>query len=367
MARILIVVGTRPEAIKLAPVILALRRLPGMAISVCATGQHAELAPQALAHFGIAPDIQLGRQPSQLDQLSASLIVGIGAAIDEVQADRVIVQGDTCSAMAGALAAHYRRIPVAHVEAGLRSGDLHHPWPEEANRRLVAVLADMHFAPTENAAAALRSENLPPSRIHVTGNTVIDALHHIRGQSEADLPVDTGGKRLVLVTCHRRESFGGGLGGIAAALRILSERTDIIMAIPVHPNPEVSGPLRAGLVGCPNIRLLDPLAYPAFVQLLAAAHLALTDSGGVQEEAPALGVPVLVLRDRTERTEGVAAGTARIVGRRRDAITAAANELLDDPAAHARMARAHSPYGDGLASERIAAFIAAAHADVLNA
>ena len=349
MGKLFVVVGTRPEAIKLAPVIRALRTA-GATVTVCATGQHRTLAGEALAWFGLVPDLGLGPHPADLDGLSASLLTAVGAAIDAEQPERVIVQGDTASALAGALAAHHRRLPVAHVEAGLRSGDLAAPWPEEGNRRLIAALADLHFAPTEVAAAALRAENIAAAAIHMTGNSGIDALRLI---PPGPPPLDPGGRRLILVTCHRRESFGRGIAGIAAALRALARRPDVTIALPLHPNPVV----RAGLGALDGVRLLDPLTYPDFVRLLAAAHLVLTDSGGVQEEAPALGVPVLVLRDTTERPEGVAAGTARLVGTKARRILAEACRLLDDPAAHAAMARAHCPYGDGHAARRIAAVL----------
>lgn len=346
MGKLFVVVGTRPEAIKLVPVIRALRTA-GAAVTVCTTGQHRTLAAEALAWFGLAPDLSLGPHPADLDGLSASLLTAIGAALDSERPARVIVQGDTASALAGALAAHHRRLPVAHVEAGLRSGDRAAPWPEEGNRKLIAALADLHFAPTKTAVAALLAENIPAGAIHLTGNSGIDALGLI---APGPPPIDPGGRKLILVTCHRRESFGGGLAGIAAALRALAQRPDVTIALPLHPNPVV----RAALGGLDGIRLLDPLPYPDFVRLLAAAHLVLTDSGGVQEEAPTLGVPVLVLRDTTERPEGVAVGTARLVGTSARRIVTETCRLLDDPAAHAAMAHAYSPYGDGRAAERIA-------------
>lgn len=348
------VVGTRPEAIKIAPVVLALRA-GGAAVRLCATGQHSTMAAEALSWFGIAPDLCLGPQPADLDGLCGSLLTGIGAALAAERPQRVIVQGDTISALAGALAAHHHRLPVAHVEAGLRTGNLAAPWPEEGNRRLIATLADLHFAPTETAAAALKAENVPAGAIHVTGNTGIDALNWMRAQQEEPAFVPDG-RKLILVTCHRRESFGAGLARVAEALNVLAQRPDVIIALPLHPNPAV----RAALGGLAGLRLLAPLAYPAFVRWLAAAHIVLTDSGGVQEEAPALGVPVLVLRDTTERPEGIAAGTARLVGTCTRRIIAETSRLLDDPAAHAAMSRAHSPYGDGHAAQRIATVLRSA-------
>lgn len=349
MQKLFVVVGTRPEAIKLAPVVLAVRAA-GAAVRLCATGQHQTLAADALSWFGLAPDLGLGPHPADLDGLCGSLLTGIGAALAAERPDRVIVQGDTISALAGALAAHHHCLPVAHVEAGLRTGDLAAPWPEEGNRRLIAALADLHFAPTAGAAAALRAENVPAAAIRVTGNTGIDALRWMRERRAAPAP-RADRRKLILVTCHRRESFGPGLARIAEALRTIAARPDVLIALPLHPNPAV----RAALGGLAGIRLLTPLAYPEFVQWLAAAHIVLTDSGGVQEEAPALGVPVLVLRDTTERPEGIAAGTARLVGTCTRRIVAETCRLLDDPTAHAAMSRAHSPYGDGQAAQRIAA------------
>lgn len=351
MTESFIVVGTRPEAIKLAPVILALRARGAKPI-VCLTGQHRELAADALGWFGLSADLTLGPHPAGLDEMIASLLTRLGQAMDAVRPDRVVVQGDTASAFAGALAAHNRGLPVAHVEAGLRTGDLAAPWPEEGHRKLIAALADLHFAPTPAAAAALRAENIAPGAIRVTGNTGIDALHSILRQSGAPPPA-MGAKKLVLATCHRRESLGEGFRQIAAALAVLARRTDATVALTLHPNPAV----RSTFTDLPGVRLLDPLPYPDFIRLLATAHLALTDSGGVQEEAPALGIPLLVMRDATERPEGVTAGTARLVGRCRDRIVAEACLLLDDPRRHAAMRRAHSPYGDGRAAERIAAML----------
>lgn len=358
MARFLLIVGTRPEAIKLAPLVHALGEMHHDPV-VCTTGQHPELARTALAWFGLKPDLELTAGRATLDQISAALITAITGAIARVRPDRVIVQGDTASAFAGAFAAHLARRPVAHVEAGLRSGNRWNPWPEESNRKLIAQLADLHFAPTEAAAAALRAENLPPASIHVTGNTGLDALRLIR----AGLPTPTpraDGRRGILVTCHRRESFGAPMIDIASAIRRIATRGDVTLTIPLHPNPAAGGMLAADLADCPNVELTPPLAYPAFVAALAAAHLVLTDSGGVQEEAPALGIPALVLRTTTERPEGIAAGTARLVGTDPDTIVREAARLLDDPATHAAMARAHNPYGDGHAAGRIAAILDAA-------
>lgn len=365
MAKIIVLFGTRPEAIKLFPVVHALRATPGVEVRVVVTAQHRAMLDQVLAVAGIAPDHDLDMmQPGQsLDALTARLIVAIGQVLDAERPDRVIVQGDTTSAMAGALAAHYRRIPVAHVEAGLRSGDMMQPWPEEANRRIISVIADLHFAPTENAAAALLRENVPESCLVVTGNTVIDALLEMRARIGREPGLAAGldtiakqymGKRVIAVTAHRRESFGRGMADIAAALRRIAARSDVALIIPLHPNPQAGAVLRAALENLPNVALIEPLDYPHFVRLLDMAEIVLTDSGGVQEEAPALGKPVLVMRETTERPEGVEAGTARLVGTDPERIVHEIFTLLDDKQAYARMARAHNPYGDGQASARIA-------------
>ena len=365
--RVVVAVGTRPEAIKLFPVIRALKLIEGLDVVVCATGQHRQILDQALEIAGIEPDFDLDvMKPRQsLDTLSAELLVRFGAVLDDLSPDRVVVQGDTTTAAMCALAAHYRRIPVAHVEAGLRSGDLHHPWPEEANRRMVAQLADLHFAPTEIAAANLRSENLPAPSILVTGNTVIDALYQTLAQIDRldHLTADiremlkvAGERKIILATTHRRENFGGGLEQIAQALDRLAQRPDVLIVVPVHPNPQVTRVL--GRLGeRENIQLLSPQTYVPFLYLMSQAHVILTDSGGVQEEAPALGKPVLVMRDKTERPEGIAAGTAKLVGTDADVIVSECERLLDDAGAYAVMASAGSPYGDGQAAGRIAAEI----------
>ncbi|MFZ5746827.1 MAG: non-hydrolyzing UDP-N-acetylglucosamine 2-epimerase [Pseudomonadota bacterium] len=366
---VLVIFGTRPEAIKLFPVIAALRAQPGMTVRVCVTAQHRGLLDQVLAIAGLTPDIDLDlMQPGQtLDQLTARLLTGLGGVMDAERPDRVVVQGDTATAMVGALTAYYRKIPVAHVEAGLRSGDIYHPWPEEVNRRIVAPIADLHFAPTETAAAALRRENIDSATVHVTGNTVIDALHATRARIAADPSLAAGldtiadrfaGKRIVLVTTHRRENFGGGMEAIATAIRRIAESDDVAVLFPVHPNPNVVSVMDARLGDRPNIARVDPLDYPHFIRALDMAHIVLTDSGGVQEEAPALGKPVLVMRETTERPEGVAAGTAKLVGTDCARIVSEISTLLDVPQAYSAMARAHNPFGDGHAAARIARVIA---------
>lgn len=362
--RVSVVFGTRPEAIKLFPLVHALRAHPGFDCRVVVTAQHREMLDQVLAFAGIVPDIDLNLMTAgqSLDGLTARLLDGLGPVFDAERPDRVIVQGDTATAMVAALAAYYRKVPVAHVEAGLRSHDIYHPWPEEVNRKIVASIADLHFAPTRTAADALLAENVPPSQVQVTGNTVIDALHLARERIAADPRHTAGldavarrfaGKRILLVTTHRRENFGDGMESIARAIARIAERDDIAVIFPVHPNPQVRGVMTAMLGDHPRVALIDPLDYPQFVRLLDLCYLVLTDSGGVQEEAPGLGKPVLVLRETTERPEGVAAGTARLIGSDEDRIVAEVGRLLDDPAAHAAMARAHNPFGDGHASARI--------------
>jgi UDP-N-acetylglucosamine 2-epimerase (non-hydrolysing) len=367
--RVLVIFGTRPEAIKMFPVVGALRARPGITVRTCVTAQHRGLLDQVLAIAGLTPDIDLDlMEPGQsLDRLTARLLPGIGEVLDAERPDRVIVQGDTATAMAGALAAYYRRIPVAHVEAGLRSGDIYQPWPEEVNRRIVAPIADLHFAPTETAADALRRENIDPATIHVTGNTVIDALHATTARIAQDSALAAGlddiaarfaGKRLILVTTHRRENFGDGMANIARALDRIASRDDVAILFPMHPNPHVVAAMDAVLGDRANVARIEPLDYPHFIRALGMAHIVLTDSGGVQEEAPALGKPVLVMRETTERPEGVEAGTARLIGASEDRIVSEIFTLLDDKASWSRMARAHNPFGDGHASERIAEIVA---------
>lgn len=367
--KILLVFGTRPEAIKLFPVVRALQADRRLCVRCCVTAQHRGLLDQVLAIAGITPDIDLDlMEPGQsLDRLTARLLTGLGAVMDAEQPDRVIVQGDTATAMVGALAAYYRRVPVAHVEAGLRSGDIYQPFPEEVNRRIVAPIADLHFAPTETAAAALRQENIAPAQIHVTGNTVIDALLATQARlAEAPLlaagldaiAARFAGKRVILVTTHRRENFGGGMEAIARAIARIAARPDVAVLFPVHPNPNVVAVMDRLLGAQANIARIDPLDYPHFVRALGMAHIVLTDSGGVQEEAPALGKPVLVMRETTERPEGVAAGTARLIGADENRIVSEIFTLLDDDAAHQAMARAHNPFGDGQAAVRIARIVA---------
>ena len=366
--RILIVIGTRPEAIKLFPVIQALQRRAARTVMTCVTGQHPAMVAPVLAMAGIRPDIMLSvmRPGQSLDALTARLIEALGDTLDRVRPDLVVVQGDTASAAMAAQAAMFRCIPVAHVEAGLRSGSIADPCPEEGFRRIISAIAALHFAPTPAAAAALTREHVDGT-VHMTGNTVIDALVATRGQlanapglaAEVRPILDRfAGRHLIFTTAHRRESIPA-IGAIADALAHIAARPDAAILLPLHPNPAVADTLRAVLGGHPNIALTGPLDYPNAVAALSACHVVLTDSGGLQEEAPFLGKPVLVMRDSTERPEGVAAGMARLVGADADRIVAATAELLDHRAAWEVMARPCSLYGDGHAAIRIADLIAA--------
>ncbi|MBN91337.1 MAG: UDP-N-acetylglucosamine 2-epimerase (non-hydrolyzing) [Erythrobacteraceae bacterium] len=368
--KILTVFGTRPEAIKLFPLVHRLARDDRFIGRVCISAQHREMLDQVLDIAGIVPDHDLDLMtPGQtLDALTARALVEIGKVLDLEQPDWVVVQGDTTTVMAGAIAAYYRKIPVCHVEAGLRSGDIHHPWPEEVNRRVVGSFAALHCAPTTTARDALLRENVDPATVHVTGNTVIDALQWVTarvGDSPAladglrALEERFAGRRIIGVTSHRRENFGEGMQAIAKAVKSIASLQDVAVIFPVHLNPQVRAVMKAELAGLDNVALLEPLDYPQFARLLDISHLMLTDSGGVQEEAPALGKPVLVMRETTERPEGIAAGTARLVGTDADRIVRETNRLLDDPAAYAAMAQAHNPFGDGHAAERIADLLAA--------
>jgi UDP-N-acetylglucosamine 2-epimerase (non-hydrolysing) len=357
---ILAVYGTRPEAIKMAPVIEALRRRPAaFTVRACATGQHREMLDQAQEIFGLRPDLDLNlmRHDQTLNGLAASALEAMDRVLASSPPDWLLVQGDTTTAMTAALAAFHRGVRVGHVEAGLRTGDLRRPFPEEANRRIIDLLAEALFAPTERARAALLAEGCEERRIHVVGNTVVDALEKL--MLAANGPAREPERPEVLITVHRRESFGESLRGIFTALRRLAESfPDVLWTYPVHRNPNVRGPAHEILGGLPNVELLDPLDYRELVARLARCRFVLTDSGGIQEEAPALGKPVLVLRDTTERPEGVEAGVALLAGTRPERIFSEASRLLTDRAAYLAMARAVNPYGDGRASERIAAVLA---------
>lgn len=368
MHKNLLIFGTRPEAIKLFPVVNVLSRFATMRTEVLVTGQHRHMLDQVLAISGIVPDYDLDlMQPGQsLDALTARLLESIGNVLDHAKLGRVVVQGDTASAMTGAVAAYYRKIPVSHVEAGLRSHEIYHPWPEEVNRKIISTIADQRFAPTEISASALRAEAVHTDRIFVTGNTVIDALHWVtkRIAKEPTLaatltPLEQHfrGRKIIGITAHRRENFGDAMQSIAAAIKAIALRKDVACIFPVHMNPDARAVIHAALGSLPNVALIEPLDYPNFIRLLSICHIMLTDSGGVQEEAPALGKPVLVMRDTTERPEGILAGTAKLVGTDPNRITAEVFTLLDNASAYAAMARAHNPFGDGRASKRIAEII----------
>ena len=366
MKQVLFVFGTRPEAIKLCPVVRRMREAcQGIAVRVCVTAQHREMLDQVLECFGVRPDWDLNLMtPGQtLAETTSRILTSLDPLLAEHRWDMVLVQGDTTTTMAASLAAFYRRIPVAHVEAGLRTGDLARPFPEELNRLITGRLAALHFAPTMSARCNLLAEGTPDDRIFVTGNSGIDAVLSIAealGQGRLQAPVWPwlNGHKLIVVTAHRRESFGGGIERICEALSELARRSDVQIAYPVHRNPRVLGPVTKRLGGLPNIQLLEPLDYVSFVDLMRRSHLLVTDSGGVQEEAPSLGKPVLVMRDSTERPEAVDAGTVKLVGTDPCRIVSEAVRLLDDEAEYRRMTRIHNPYGDGHASERIAAVIA---------
>lgn len=360
---VLCVIGTRPEAIKMAPVVGALKAHPaGFRVTVVATAQHREVLDQILENFAIRPDIDLDimSEGQSLPGLTARLLPAFDRVLAETGPDVVLAQGDTSSVLIAALAAFYRRIAFGHVEAGLRTHDRASPFPEEMNRTLVGRLASRHYAPTESAAANLRAEGVSAAAIIVTGNTVIDALLHMVGR-QPELPFSLAPeRRMVLVTAHRRENFGAPFEEILAAIAALAEaHPDIEIVYPVHPNPNVREPAYRRLGGLDRIRLIAPLDYAGFVAAMLRAHLIISDSGGVQEEAPALAKPVLVLRTVTERPEAVAAGVVKVVGVDSAAIVREAGRLLTDPAAYAAMAQGVSPYGDGHAAERIAADLAA--------
>ena len=354
---VLCVVGTRPEAIKMAPVVLELRRRPWARVRVLATAQHREMLDQVLELFAIAPDrdLDLMRPNQSLADLSARLLGALDGALEVEKPWAVLAQGDTTTVLATALACFYRRLPFGHVEAGLRTGDLDSPFPEEMNRSVAGRLARVHFAPTESARANLLREGIAPSAVHVTGNTVIDALLQVAAR-EAPPPLGVpAGSRLILVTAHRRENFGAPLQEICRALLTLVEgNADVHVLYPVHLNPNVNDVVRRALGGHPRITLCAPLDYLPFVAAMKRSFLILSDSGGVQEEAPALGKPVLVLRAETERPEAVAEGVVKLVGTAHDTIVAEAQRLLDDEGAYRAMARGVSPYGDGHAAARIA-------------
>jgi UDP-N-acetylglucosamine 2-epimerase (non-hydrolysing) len=366
----MVVFGTRPEAIKMMPVISALQGTPGIRARVVVTAQHRQMLDQVLELFSVVPDVDLDLMaPGQrLPDLFSRILLGMSEVLSNDPPDLVLVHGDTSTTFATALAAFYAKIPVGHVEAGLRTGNMHAPWPEEANRRLAAPLASLHFAPTLQAMDNLIAEGIATADIHVTGNTVIDALLTVTARIEHQpelasslamrFPFLDRSKRLLLVTGHRRENFGIGFEHICHALADLAERGDVQIVYPVHLNPNVVEPVNRILGNKPGVVLIEPQDYLPFVYLMSRSYLILTDSGGVQEEAPSLGKPVLVMRDTTERPEAVIAGTVRLVGTDRLLITREVSRLLDDADAYGAMSKAHNPYGDGEAAARIAAIIA---------
>jgi UDP-N-acetylglucosamine 2-epimerase (non-hydrolysing) len=368
--RALFVLGTRPEAIKLAPVIEELRRDPEtFDVRVCVTGQHREMLEQVLQLFDLTPDVDLGlmRPDQDLADVAAGVLSNVASVLSDVKPDVVVVQGDTTSAMAAGLAAFYARVDVAHVEAGLRSGDDFSPWPEEVNRRILSVVTRYHFAPTPEARDNLVREGTDPARVFVTGNTVIDALQSVVARLDSDAALRArierqfsfldARRRLILVTGHRRESFGAGFESICRALADLARDADVEIVYPVHLNPNVQKPVRAILSSTERVHLIDPVDYAAFVYLMRRCDLILTDSGGVQEEAPSLGKPVLVLRETTERPEAIRSGNVRLVGTDREEIVSAARLVLSDAEHRARMSQPRDVFGDGRAAARIAAVL----------
>ncbi|MBG0862259.1 UDP-N-acetylglucosamine 2-epimerase (non-hydrolyzing) [Burkholderia cenocepacia] len=371
--KVMVLMGTRPEAIKLAPVVATLRT--EVETIVCSSGQHREMLAQALGFFGIAPDIELDvmRPRQTLNGLSARLLTGLDAVLDDIRPDWMLVQGDTTTAMCGGLAAFHRGIAVAHIEAGLRTGDMASPFPEEANRSLLGRIAKLHFAPTGAAARNLLAEGIPASQVLVTGNTVVDAISLVREvwktrDLAATLPEwMCDGRPQVLVTCHRRENFGDVLESICKMLRDLCARYDTYRWVfPVHLNPAVREPAHRELAGIPNLRLIEPVDYPTSLYLISRSTLVVSDSGGIQEEAPSFGVPVVVMRNHTERREGVDAGFATLAGQSVERIEQAVVAWLDDPARRAELAARANPYGDSRASQRILMSLLGREAEVFR-
>ncbi|EGM78178.1 UDP-N-acetylglucosamine 2-epimerase [Rheinheimera sp. A13L] len=366
MIKVLSVFGTRPEAIKMAPLVNLLKETPGIESKVCVTGQHREMLDQVLKLFNIVPDYDLAimKAGQDLYDVTTSILLNIKPVLRDFKPDIVLVHGDTSTTFAAALACYYEKTAVGHVEAGLRTGNIYSPWPEEANRKLTGALTKLHFAPTDTSKQNLLNENIDPAGIVVTGNTVIDALHQVVAKIDGDagltknfeqqFPYGLNGRRLVLVTGHRRESFGDGFEQICAGLKQIAQQfpdTDVVY--PVHLNPNVREPVFRLLSDTSNVHLIEPQDYLPFVYLMSRSTLVLTDSGGIQEEAPSLGKPVLVMRDTTERPEAVAAGTVKLVGTDADVIVREVSRLLTDKAYYEQMSFAHNPYGDGKACARI--------------
>ena len=365
MKKILVVFGTRPEAIKMAPVVKELqRRSEQFEVTVCVTGQHREMLDQMLGVFDIHPDhdLDIMQAGQDLYDVSSRILLGLRDVLTQVRPDLVLVHGDTSTSTFAALASFYQQIPVGHVEAGLRTGNIYSPWPEEMNRQLNGRLCTWHFAPTETARQNLLKEHIDDKHIVVTGNTVIDALHWVVASGKAKVPAfgRNEHRRMVLITSHRRENFGDGMMHICQAINALAEQfRDVDFVYPIHLNPNIRRPVQEIIDGSrSNVYLLEPLSYLEFVAMMQQSTLVLTDSGGIQEEAPAFGKPVLVMRDTTERPEAIEAGTARLVGTDKETIISAVSELLTDAAAYHAMAHAANPFGDGHAAKRIADFIA---------
>ncbi|MGF1760316.1 UDP-N-acetylglucosamine 2-epimerase (non-hydrolyzing) [Photobacterium sagamiensis] len=363
--KILFVFGTRPEAIKMAPVVKGCQQSSAFITYVCVTAQHREMLDQVLDLFEITPDFDLNiMSPGQdLTDVTCKILNGLRDVLQQLQPNCVLVHGDTSTTFAASLAAYYQQIPIAHIEAGLRTGNIYSPWPEEANRKLTGNLTNIHFAPTELSQQNLLAENIPTGNIHITGNTVIDALLDVKNKINTNrklalqlaerFPFLDPNKRLVLVTGHRRESFGDGFERICQALAKCAKRDDVQICYPVHLNPNVQEPVNRLLSDLINVHLIEPQDYLPFVYLMTKADILLTDSGGIQEEAPSLGKPVLLMRDTTERPEAVKAGTVKLVGTDIDTITSSVFQLLDNEQLYKEMAKAHNPYGDGRASARI--------------
>jgi len=366
MMKVLTVFGTRPEAIKMAPLVHALASDKRFDAKVCVTAQHREMLDQVLDLFNITPDFDLDlmKAGQTLNQITSRILLELKPVLEQFKPDVVLVHGDTATTFAASLAAYYEQIPVGHVEAGLRTGNVYSPWPEEGNRKLTGALTKFHFAPTDTSKENLLRENYDPQDIHVTGNTVIDALLMIKDKIENDVTLNEElsekfsflepSKKLILVTGHRRESFGDGFERICDALATTAKQyPNAQILYPVHLNPQVREPVNRILKDIDNIFLIEPQQYLPFIYLMSRSHIILTDSGGIQEEAPSLGKPVLVMRDTTERPEAVSAGTVKLVGTDIDVITSSLQELMDDEEAYKAMSFAHNPYGDGLACQRI--------------
>jgi UDP-N-acetylglucosamine 2-epimerase (non-hydrolysing) len=365
LVKLLVVFGTRPEAIKMAPLVKTLKESRKLEVKVCVTAQHRQMLDQVLNLFDITPDFDLNlmRAGQTLTQLTCNILQGMEGVFDQYKPDWVLVHGDTTTTLGTSLAAYYQQIGVAHIEAGLRTHNLYSPWPEEANRQLTGRLASLHFAPTKQAQTNLLQEGVDAATVHVTGNTVIDALLNVSHRLDADATLNSqiaaqfpyleGSKRLVLVTGHRRENFGVGFESMCHAMRDIAAQPSVQVVYPVHLNPNVQEPVRRILGDVSNVHLVEPLDYLPFAYLMKRSHIILTDSGGIQEEAPSLGKPVLVMRENTERPEAVSAGTVRLVGTDRYKIVRETLHLLNDESAYQQMSYAHNPYGDGQACQRI--------------